>query len=1225
MRRIALFVLLFFTITLNAQRGKNGPVTIAATQIVNEYTTLTADIAAGATSITVANSTLNANGRFSTNLATGDLVMIIQMQGATILGAPTSKFLGNANTATPEDSTFGGVTAYNNCGNYEFAEVLAVPNATTIQFDCGLLNNYTAAGRVQVVRVPRYSTLTISAGGVIKCDPWDSAKGGIVSIEVLGNTTINGSINVDSAGFRGGQLSALMDSSHYGVNNTAENALLMSWGKLKGEGIAGYGWVYDGFGGKYGKGSAANGGGGADAHNAGGGGGSNGGTLAGWVAGYGVPDVSTANNISAWKLEYSWLSAFKGQGGGRGGYTFSSKLKDPTTTAPNNVGTWGGDGRAAQGGWGGRPLDYSTGKIFMGGGGGAGDQDDDVGGPGGNGGGIVYLMSYGTVAGTTGVIYANGRNGWPSKYNSTSNAGDGAGGAGAGGTVIINSTGNISGIAIHADGGTGGNQIISAATIEAEGPGGGGGGGYIGTSNAGITETVAGGANGTTNATTMKKFPPNGATGGSVGTTAIIIGFQIVAKNDTICSGQTASLSASITGTPPGGTTLSWYSTSSGGSAIATGANYTTGPLTKDTVIYVSTCPGYYRQPVNVIITGSSSISISSPATICTGGNTTLAASGGTAYTWSPAASLNNSTIANPVASPTVTTTYTVSITTPCGKVKDSVVITVTSSPTVTTTASPTSSLCPGGTTNLSATGGSAYAWSPSAGLSNTAISNPIASPTVTTTYTVNITTACGVKKDSIVITANPKPSVTVTPPSPSICAGGNAGLTANGASTYTWSPFNTLSASTGSAVTATPTTTTTYSVIGTSAAGCADTAKVVVTVGSGFTLTITGKDSICSGSSTALTVSGGSTYAWSPSAGLNNTAISNPVASPTVTTIYKVSSTSGSCSATDSIKVIVSPAFKPTITGNNSICSGSSTILTASGGGTYLWSNSTSSTSASITVNPVSTSTYSVTVTNGSCKPDTSIVVTVNAMPTPTVTPAQTICAGTATTLTAGGGLTYTWSPAAGLSSTNTNTVSASPSATTAYTVIVANGGCVAKDSVKVTVDPQPVGNASGSTTITAGQTTPITISPIVAGETYSWTPAIGLSCTTCPGPNASPTVTTTYFVAIRDSVGCLRGDSVQIIVNENCGQVFIPGAFSPGQVNNSVLYVRGDCIKTMDFVVFDRWGNKVFESTDPSSGWNGEYNNKPMNAGTYVYYLHALSIYNDNIEQKGTVTLVR
>ncbi|HXP50231.1 MAG TPA: hypothetical protein VN922_09770, partial [Bacteroidia bacterium] len=137
MRRIALFVLLFFTITLNAQRGKNGPITIAATQIVNEYTTLTADIAAGATSITVANSGLNTKGRFSANLSTGDLVMIIQMQGATILGAPTNKFFGNANTATPEDSTFGGVTAYNNCGNYEFAEVLAVPNATTIQFDCG--------------------------------------------------------------------------------------------------------------------------------------------------------------------------------------------------------------------------------------------------------------------------------------------------------------------------------------------------------------------------------------------------------------------------------------------------------------------------------------------------------------------------------------------------------------------------------------------------------------------------------------------------------------------------------------------------------------------------------------------------------------------------------------------------------------------------------------------------------------------------------------------------------------------------------------------------------------------------------------------------------------------------------------------------------------------------------------------------------------------------------
>ncbi|HXB11092.1 MAG TPA: hypothetical protein VNZ45_03820, partial [Bacteroidia bacterium] len=273
MRKItvaSLFV--FFSFACLAQRGKGGALTVSTSIVVNEYTTLTANAASGATSITVANSNLNANGRFAGNLSAGDLIMVIQMQGATITGGlnPFDKFWG-----VPNDSSWGKVTSYNNCGNYEFAEVLSVPNGTTINIECSLTNNYTAAAKVQVVRVPRYTTLTINAGGTIGCDAWDSAKGGITAIEVLGNTVINtgGAINVSSNGFRGGLLDN--DSSGYGIVNSA--VMLMSYGKAKGEGIAGYNWSYDPYGGRYCNGAPANAGGGASAHNGGGGGGSNGG------------------------------------------------------------------------------------------------------------------------------------------------------------------------------------------------------------------------------------------------------------------------------------------------------------------------------------------------------------------------------------------------------------------------------------------------------------------------------------------------------------------------------------------------------------------------------------------------------------------------------------------------------------------------------------------------------------------------------------------------------------------------------------------------------------------------------------------------------------------------------------------------------------------------------------------------------------------------------------
>jgi len=251
MKKIALLSAFIFAIaTCFAQRGKNGNLTVTTTVTVNEYTTLTADASTGNTSITVANSGLNTKARFAGNLATGDLVMIIQMQGATINGQPEPSWDGPPSIGLPKDSSWGAVTNYNNCGNYEFAQVSSVPNATTIQFDCGLTNNYTAVGRVQVIRVPRYNTLTINSGGSIVCDTWDSAKGGIVSIEVLGNTVVNtgGTISALGSGFRGASLDS--NGATYGVNNFAVNGTLYLWGKSKGEGIAGYEWMLDQFGGR---------------------------------------------------------------------------------------------------------------------------------------------------------------------------------------------------------------------------------------------------------------------------------------------------------------------------------------------------------------------------------------------------------------------------------------------------------------------------------------------------------------------------------------------------------------------------------------------------------------------------------------------------------------------------------------------------------------------------------------------------------------------------------------------------------------------------------------------------------------------------------------------------------------------------------------------------------------------------------------------------------------
>ncbi len=93
-----------------------------------------------------------------------------------------------------------------------------------------------------------------------------------------------------------------------------------------------------------------------------------------------------------------------------------------------------------------------------------------------------------------------------------------------------------------------------------------------------------------------------------------------------------------------------------------------------------------------------------------------------------------------------------------------------------------------------------------------------------------------------------------------------------------------------------------------------------------------------------------------------------------------------------------------------------------------------------------------------------------------------------------------------------------------------------------------------------------------------------------------------------------------------EPCGTLFIPTAFSPNNDGqNDMFYVRGNCINTMDLVIYDRWGNKIFESENESVGWDGTYKGEPMNTGTYVWYLKGTLNDGTVLDKKGNVTLVR
>jgi hypothetical protein len=460
---------------------------------------------------------------------------------------------------------------------YEIKCVQSVPNSTTINIGTPLKNSYTTNGNTQIVRIPRFTTLTIPVSQSVSPANWNGATGGVTIIEIQDSAVINGSIDAYGRGFRGGASDnttqpASMSVNSYFSSNVAD-------GGRKGESIAGSQTTYDLLGGRYGRGAPANGGGGGNTHNAGGGGGANAGIIANYT-GYGNPNSSTNNWKRCWDLESTNFSTHTSSGGGRGGYTYAHTNRDARTDGPGNT-LWTGNRRQNLGGFGGRPLSYNGSRIFMGGGGGAGDGNNSAANGGTNGGGIIMIICHGKITGT-GTITANGE----TAQNTLSNHNDAPGGGGGGGTIIISSAVNLSNsLTLSANGGDGGNQLIT--NDESEGPGGGGG--YIAISGGSPTVSIIGGINGTTRSNALTEFVHNGATEGGEGTyisnyssQSIINPFNIYAgSNDTFCT--SVFLNANVLSPGNSGT---WSILSGTGGNLVNATNPKTEFRGSDTITY---------------------------------------------------------------------------------------------------------------------------------------------------------------------------------------------------------------------------------------------------------------------------------------------------------------------------------------------------------------------------------------------------------------------------------------------------------------------------------------------------------------------------------------------------------------------------------------------------------------------------------------------------------------
>jgi len=494
----------------------------------------------------------------------------------------------------------------------------------------------------------------------------------------------------------------------------------------------------------------------------------------------------------------------------------------------------------------------------------------------------------------------------------------------------------------------------------------------------------------------------------------------------------------------------------------------------------------------------------------------TLSVTGATNYTWAPAASLIPSTGSVVIASPGVTTTYTINGTT--GVCSGSAIVTVSVNTTPTITASGNSPICAGTSATLSAVGATSYTWNP-----GNLIGTPVVvSPESTTVYTVTGSSGLCTDSKTISITVNNSPTLTVVSSPTVLCsAGGNsATLTANGAVSYTWNPGAVVSSST----VITPTITSTYSVTGTNALGCASTTTVSFSVTPTPTLiTSSSSTSICAGSSVTLNAVGASSYTWNPGALTGGTITVNPASN----TIYTVTGSNGNCTSTATIAIVVNA--NPTITASSSptlICSGSSSTLSANGALTYTW-NPGALTGQTINVTPATTTNYTVSGTSASgCVASAVTSVSVNITPTliPIATPTA-ICIGGSSTLSVSGATSYTWNPG-NLTGSN---ITVSPIINTTYTVLGSSANCFDTKTVTLIVNPLPVVNAtSNPTAICVGNSATLTGS---GASTYSWMPGniVGTSV------SVSPIVNTTYTVTGTNGNGCVNTKTVSVLVNAN------------------------------------------------------------------------------------------
>jgi gliding motility-associated-like protein len=321
--------------------------------------------------------------------------------------------------------------------------------------------------------------------------------------------------------------------------------------------------------------------------------------------------------------------------------------------------------------------------------------------------------------------------------------------------------------------------------------------------------------------------------------------------------------------------------------------------------------------------------------TICLGDSVQLNATGGPKFKWNNGAFLSNDTISNPFTRTTNTLDYILTVTDGICVDADTVRVNITPKPSV--KVSGNNNICLGDSTQLNASGANKYVWNNKPLLNNDTIFNPIAKPITQTLFIVEGFIGACSNKDSInVFVSSIIPDAGINK---NICLGDSVQLNASGGTKYEWLTNNTLSDTSISNPYAKPITSSKYYVLVSNGVCKQKIDSVEVFVISNL-ITDAGKDtSLCKNDSIQLNATGGTSFTWTPSTGLNRNDIPNPMASPNITTKYYLKSTSGSCFADDSITITVNEKPIIDVGLDKIICKGESYLInTISDADNFVW-----------------------------------------------------------------------------------------------------------------------------------------------------------------------------------------------------------------------------------------------------------------------------------------------